>query len=84
VTDGLKPALLGYYRRSYPGLWASAFAQAFGGEWGHHAWLLGPSSYLLSTDGLRWGLDVCLNRPCEPWLSAFVRLSCRYSPAACF
>jgi len=63
VTDQLKSSLLAYYRASYPVLWASAFAQAFGGGHGHSAWLLGPSGYLLSTGGLRFGLDVRVSAP---------------------
>ena len=66
MTDGLKPALLNYYRRSYRGLWLSAFAQAFSGEYGHSAWLLGPSSYLFAINGLRFGLDICIN---QPWIA---------------
>jgi len=56
-------ALLAYYRESYAVLWASAFAQAFSTAHDHHAWLLGPSGYLLSVNGLRFGLDIHIHRP---------------------
>ena len=63
MTERCRAALLDYYRGSYAGLWDRAFAQAFGGEHDHHAWLLGPSGYLLSADGLRFGLDIHIHRP---------------------
>jgi len=65
-TDELKSSLLAYYRESYPGLWAGAFAQAFGGGHDHSAWLLGPSGYLLSAGGARFGLDL---RVSSPWVA---------------
>jgi L-ascorbate metabolism protein UlaG (beta-lactamase superfamily) len=63
VTERCRAALQAHFQESYAGLWANAFAQAFGTEHDHQAWLLGPSGYLLSADGLRFGLDICIHRP---------------------
>jgi len=66
MIDELKFTLLDYYRRSYHGLWSSAFTQAFSGEHDHNAWLLGPSSYLFAINGLRFGLDIHID---QPWIA---------------
>lgn len=69
MTEQCRTALLAHTRESYAELWARAIAQAFNEEHEHHAWLLGPSGYLLSAGGLRFGLDIHIHRP---WIAEYL------------
>ncbi|NLA84702.1 MAG: MBL fold metallo-hydrolase [Clostridiales bacterium] len=66
MRDEWKSAAIENYRISYKGLWQNMFQQIHSKDYDHHMWLLGPSSYIFSTNGLRWGIDIQFR---FPWIA---------------
>lgn len=58
-----KAAAIEDYQNSYRAKWTRAFEQIQSKRYDHHVWLLGPSSYVFLTDGVRWGMDLQFRLP---------------------
>ena len=70
MREEWKLAAIENYKKSYNKQWKNVFEQLQLQEFDHHMWLLGPSSYVLSTNGIRWGMDLQFRMP---WIADTVR-----------
>jgi len=69
MREEWKSAAIDNYRKSYNRQWIKMFEQIHSNKYDHHMWLLGPSSYLFSTNGMRWGMDIQFRMP---WIADIV------------
>jgi hypothetical protein len=70
MREEWKSAAIEDYQKSYRVKWNRVFGQIQSNRYDHHVWLLGPSSYVLLTDGIRWGMDLQFRMP---WILDTVR-----------
>jgi L-ascorbate metabolism protein UlaG (beta-lactamase superfamily) len=70
MREEWKKAAMENYKMSYNKQWKNVFEQLQSREFEHYLWLLGPSSYVFSTNGIRWGMDMQFRMP---WIADIVR-----------
>ncbi|NLB42614.1 MAG: MBL fold metallo-hydrolase, partial [Clostridiales bacterium] len=70
MREEWKTAAIENYKKSYNKQWKNVFEQLRSKEYEHHMWMLGPSSYVFSTNGVRWGIDLQFRMP---WIAETVK-----------